>query len=117
MAIKKVKQFRYYNDAEAKPDGKNYPEGLTKSQLVSGDFIKKYTPIKQLGIQAFPGAKFYINNSDYVIEIGNTGIYELELNTNTEVQSLLFDAQSLSIIEESQTYYLIVDILYEEKEG
>ena len=113
MAIKKVKQFRYYSDGS----NKNYPNKLTKNNLLYGDFISEFTPIKQLGIQAMPGTKFYINESDYPIEIGNTGIYELELNINTEVQALRFEAQSLSIIENSETYYIIIDILYEEEEG
>ena len=71
-------------------------------------------PILQLGIQALPGTKFYLNGSNNPIIIGNTGIYELDLQGLTEISSLSFEANSISLINGNANAYLIVDMIYDE---
>ena len=72
---KKVKQFRYYSNGS----DNNYPKDLINRQLISGSAFNRYMPIVQLGILTMPGTKLYLNGSNNPIIIGNTGIYELDL--------------------------------------
>lgn len=112
---KKVKQFRYYADnTSLNSNNKNYPETLKFRQLISGSVFSAYMPIVQLGIQSVPGTKFYLNGSNNPIIIGNTGIYELDLQGLSQINSLQFDANSVTFINDNDTAYLIVDIIYEE---
>ena len=108
--MKKIYQYRYYNEADT---SRNYPKGIAFRNLVSGSAFAKTLPIVQLGIQALPGTKFYLNNNDHPIIIGNTGIYELDLNGQTEITALSFDSVSVRAIDANQNGYLIVDVIYE----
>ncbi len=111
---RKVAQIRYYGDRENKADGKNQPNNLTNVQLRSGSAFSQYMPLKQIGIQTMPGVEFYLNGSVEPIIIGNTGIYELNVENLTEITSLSFDYKSLKMINESpSTAYIIVDMLYD----
>lgn len=113
---KKVKQIRYYSDTS----NNNYPTGQHSPKyrtLISGSAFSNYMPIIQLGIQSLPGTKFYLNGSNNPIIIGNTGIYELDLQGLTEINSLQFDASSLALIQNNNSAYLIVDIIYEGDEA
>lgn len=109
---KKVAQIRYYGDES----NQNYPSGLNKKSLRKGSTFYNYKPIKQLGIQTMPGVKFYLNGSIEPVIVGSTGIYELNVENLANITSLSFDYTSLSMIENSETAYLIIDLLYE-KEG
>lgn len=115
---KRVKQFRYYKDR----DQKNYPsyninsDGITYRNLLSGSLFTSYTPIIQLGIQTYPGTKFYLNNGETPIIVGYTGIYELNVEGVAEISSLKFDAASLNQISSNDNAYLIIDIIYEDGE-
>lgn len=108
--MKKIIQFRYYNDSSEK----NNPSGLTLKDLATGRIFDKYLPIVQLGIQALPGTKFYINNSQNSIVVGYTGIYELNSNLVYSIRQLSFDTKSLNLIANNDNGYLLVDIIYEE---
>lgn len=107
---KKIKQFRYYADSSQN----NYPTTLKFRQLISGSIFSSCMPIIQLGIQSVPGTKFYLNGSTNPIIIGNTGIYELDLQGLSQINSLQFDANSVTLINNNQSAYLIIDIIYEE---
>lgn len=117
---KQVKQFRYYKDN----DPKNYPSGLSSEglsgisfrNLQSGSLFTKYTPIIQLGIQTYPGVKFYLNNGETPIIVGYTGIYELNVEGIADISSLKFDGMSLNQISKNDGAYLIIDIIYEDGE-
>ena len=115
---KRVKQVRYYNDGSQN----NYPNNSSVGtvphyrNLISGTAFSKYMPILQLGIQALPGTKFYLNGSNNPVIIGSTGIYELDLQGLTEINSLQFDASSLALIQKNNNAYLIVDMIYEDGE-
>ena len=109
---KQIKQFRYYKQN----DLKNYPPNISIANLASGSIFSKYMPVIQLGIQSLPGTKFYLNNSNDPIIIGNTGIYKLNLNGLSEITAISFDRASINSIIANQDGYLIVDILYEDGE-
>ena len=70
----KVKQFRFYNDAEARKGdaSNNSPKTAEKAQFVDGTIFSDCFPISQLGIQALPGTQFYVNSSNNFI-IWNQG--------------------------------------------
>lgn len=108
---RQVKQFRYYNDTLK---SKNYPSDITSNKLKSGTIFKNCMPAVQVGIQAIPGTKFYINNANTPIIIGYTGIYELSLDKALPVVSLRFDGDSLSAIRNNDNATLIVDLIYED---
>lgn len=67
--------------------------------------------ITQLNIQALPGTLFFINDNSNQIIIGNTGIYEINLEGfNSKINSLTF----LSVPEGG---YIIVDYIFEDQGG
>lgn len=106
---KVVKQFRYYSE-----DNPKNSDGASIDTLRSGDLFKNYT-ILQLGIQTLPGTKFYLNEGIDPIMVGYTGIYELDLENQTQIHALQFNLESLTTIHNSEGAYLIIDILYEKE--
>ena len=110
---KRIKQFRYYNQTQTT---ENSPPDLKYQQLQSGSAFVGCFPILQLGIQALPGTKFYINNSVDPIIIGSTGIYELSLTNNTQISALSFSPTSIAEINDNDNAYLLVDIIYDDGE-
>lgn len=72
-------------------------------------------PLIQLGIQTLPGMAFYLNgNTTRPILIGNTGIYELNLNNLSQITSLAFDSNSIDLIGGQENGALIIDMMYED---
>ena len=118
--IRKVYQFRYYNENS----DKNYHPSMGEKEynkinavnLQNGTAFVDYMPVKQLGIQSIPGTKFYLNDSGDPIVIGSTGIYEIELNSLVEIQRLSFDNESIKTVQSSPTFFIIVDMLCEKKD-
>ena len=106
---KQFAQFRFY----AENDERNYPSVINIDNLAIGNIFADYMPISQIGIQAIPGTKFYLNNSYLPIVIGYTGIYELDVDNLAEITSLRFDNESLNKIKNNPETYLIIDIIYE----
>lgn len=106
--LKHVKQFRWYGDQHS---DKNYPIGLTYGELKSGNIFKNYGGVIQLGIQAPPGTKFYLNDAKKPIIIGITGIFELNLIGLGQISLIRFDGNSLDVAQNSDG--IIIDILYE----
>lgn len=110
---KQVKQFRYYGD-----NNPNNTSRTTFKGLINGEVFKDYVPILQLGIQALPGTRFFLNgNTTSPIIVGGTGIYDLDLNGLTEITALQFAATSLNAIKNNNNAYLIVDIIYDNGVG
>ena len=107
---KHVMQFRYYEDNHTN----NQPVELNAGQLVNGTVFAKYLPFTQLGIQALPGTRFYLNdNIEGPVIVGSTGIYELELEGISKISSLKFDSKSLKLIVDNPNAFLIIDVIYE----
>lgn len=108
---KHIMQFRYYSDEQS---DNNQPKDLKAEDLEKGTVFSKYTPITQLGIQALPGTRFYLNgNIEGPVIIGSTGIYELELEGISKINSLKFDFKSLDLIAKNPNAFLIIDVIYE----
>lgn len=119
--IREVYQFRYYGEGSDKnyhpKDPLNYSR-INAENLKSGNAFEEYMPVRQLGVQSIPGTKFYLNDSISPIVIGSTGIYEIELNSLVEIKRLSFDPKSIEAVQQSPTFFIIVDILCEkENEG
>ena len=108
MTTKNYKQFIFCNDESLH----NFPQDLVALELVDGSLFLDYTPIVQLGIQAPPGTKFYINNNNEPVIIGYTGLFDLDLLSGGSIISLKFDEQSIRNIQQSDSNILIIDILY-----
>lgn len=124
---KRIKQYRYYADGvknSASGNEKNQPQEIKNdageyvptsyTHYVSGAVFGDTFPILQLGIQALPGTKFYLNNGLEPIIIGSTGIYELDLDGQTEITDISFDYGSMTLIRDNVNAFLIVDIIYDD---
>lgn len=118
---KAIKQFRYFGDNAVK----NQPKGAISNDFVSGNIFsggtsldsKSYYPIIQLGIQALPGTKFYLNDSIEPIIIGARGLFELDLDGVAEITQLSFDPSSINLIKTIDNAYVIIDIVYDDGAG
>ena len=113
-----IAQVRYYRDG----DKRNYPPSsstnpVTSTKLIDGSQFLGNLPIVQLGVQALPGTKFYINTAQTPIVVGATGIYEIDLSGYASISELKFDADSIRSIRQSDRAYLIIDYIYEKQEG
>ena len=112
--MKKIMQFRYWNDNNSF----NSPSTLTGDVLASGELFSTYGSVSALGVQGPPGLKFYLNNGDYPIVIGNTGIYQLDMNGVNKITSIAFpglsstngDPDQKALLTQSRK--LIIDIVY-----
>lgn len=109
---KAIKQFRFYENSH----NNNYPKGITAANLISGDIFDSNNcfPILQLGIQALPGTKFYLNDAVGPIIIGSTGIYELDIDGLAEIVRIQFAKASIETIANNDSAGLIVDIIYDD---
>ena len=111
--MKCVQQFRYYGEGHPS----NYPsDSMNSNSLYDGSIFKEYTPITQIGIQSLPGTTFYLNNDETrsnPIIIGYSGIFELDLDGITEINTLCFQLESLQRINQVYGASLIIDIIYE----
>ena len=107
---RKIKQFKYYPPAKDKED-------TLKPKFINGTIFAEdgVYPILQLGIQGLPGTKFYLNGSIYPICIGLSGIYDLEVKNGVIISKLEFSADSMAKYKNGSV--LIIDVIYEEKEG
>ena len=108
MAQASFKQFIYCNDLS----DHTYPSGLTATQLVNGTAFTQFLPAFQLGVQAPPGTKFYINNNNVPVIVGYTGLFDLDLTSLGSITSLTFDSASINRIKNNDGAILIVDIAY-----
>lgn len=111
--MKKVRQFRYYSNG----DERNFPRTLLLNDLINHNIFQQYGVVLQLGIQAPPRTRFYLNNGESSIMVGVTGIYELDMENLGIISSIRFDEQSINNDEEIrkniQNDGLIIDIIYE----
>lgn len=111
---KQVKQFRFYSDGNPKNSIMKDGSKLDSKMLMNNNIFQSYPEISQIGIQSLPGTEFYLNNSTYPIMIGNTGIYELDVNGITDISNIYFEEKSIKAINKSATAYLIIDIIYDD---
>lgn len=110
--MKQIKQFRYYGQ-ESK---NNYPTlSNFYGTLTKGNLFASHGGITHLGIQGLPGTKFYLNNSTFPIEIGFTGIYELDLEGVGNIFAIKFDGTTLDKYDNpaNSNARLLIDIVFE----
>ena len=70
--------------------------------------------VTHLGIQAYPGYTFKINNSAWAISVGRTGIYELDLQGIGKIQSLTLGIFNPPGALEGNINQVIIDYVMEE---
>lgn len=109
--MKLIQQFRYYG----KDSDQNYPRNImTETNLTGQNIFNEYGSITHLGIQGRPGTKFFLNESLYSIVLGDTGIYELDLEGYGRIYHIYFDEYSLAKYDApTNTDRLLIDIVYE----
>ena len=111
--MKKIQQFRYYYSNSTN----NYPNNIGSEyygKLINGNIFSGYGEITHIGIQAWPGTKFSLNDSPFDIEVGETGIYELDLGEYGHIYSIRFDATTLDMYyTRAANRRLLIDIMYE----
>ena len=113
----KIKQFRYYAENSELNQPQLLSDGTTPvsyTHFITGAVFGDCFPVSQLGVQSLPGTKFFLNNSLDTIIIGTTGIYELELEDQTEITNIQFDSESMKLLEKNDNAHLIVDIIYDD---
>lgn len=114
---KTVGQIRYYGDKGISTTAsKNYPSTISRIGLSTGVVFNNLIPITQLGVQTLPGMKIYINDHPNPIVVGSTGIYELNIEGSSSINKLSFGADTLALINNNPSAYLIIDYI-SEREG
>ena len=114
--MKRIAQLRYHGEQSPL----NNPTSLSRTDWTLGNIFKNYGIVSHLGIQGVPGLRFYLNNVSGSIMIGDTGIYEVNLENIGRITALRFEDDAIfrnaydkqaSISDERNS--LIVDIIYE----
>lgn len=105
--IQKFKQIIYFNETSS-----FNTSGVTKNTLMSGSAFEDYLPACQLGIQALPGTKVYLNGNANPIIIGFTGVFSIDLSAGGNITEITVDATSLNLINDNINAFLIIDIAY-----
>lgn len=110
------KQFVYCCDGS----DFNSPKGLLKQHLIEGSLISEeklnaeIDSIKscvQLGVQAPPGTKFYINGGNEPIIVGSSGILTIDVSNGGIITNVIFSEQSVNYIAENDSRFLIIDTI------
>ncbi len=130
--MKRIMQFRYKGTKSTVDNGtyteaaENYPHFANyRDKLIKGNIFQEYGRVSQLGIQGPIGLCFYLNNSNHPIMIGETGIYELDLEGIGYITSIRFE--NFSEVDEHNLDHhflrereeddkadrLLIDIIYE----
>lgn len=110
--MKRMMQFRYHGPGNSN----NYPSGSLAERDWANNLFYNYGAVSHLGIQGEPGVVFYLNGGNDPITIGNTGIYEIDLEGVGRITSLRFDSKVLNETynnSASINHRLIVDIVYD----
>lgn len=95
----------------------NFPRNLTAEELITGAFLYRDTRTKdktvsQLGINALPGTKLYLNGGQTPIIVGFTGLFEIDLSAGGAITGIKVDEKSIREIERNNSAYLIIDVAY-----
>ena len=118
---KVLKQYRYFGESSSL----NSPSGaagsaITQQGLKSGKIFfnsEDLISIASLEIETWPGIQFYLNDSVDPIIVGASGVFELSLADNFELNALRFKKESVDLLmDSSNDAYLIVNVVYNTKE-
>lgn len=113
---RELKQYRYYG---GKATGRNYPAEISALRLQTGSIFFADTSlgvITQLGIQTMPGIKFYLNSNVDPVTVGQSGIFDLDVENISQITALQFDPESIKKLDSSPNSYLLIDAIYEKEE-
>lgn len=112
----KMIQFRYYG--ENNPNNAYPKENAKTWQSFCADLsFRSYAPIHQFGIQTLPGTRIYINQSNYPVIIGGTGIFEIDCDkTTAAISSFRVEQESMEAINNNDHGYLVIDLIYGKEE-
>ena len=94
-------------------------ENIEDNQTVNLKYFdnEKIKKITQLGIQGYPGMTFGFNENSASILLGSTGLLDLDLNSiPLDVSFIYFSQETLSIIKNTPSLYILIDIIYEGSE-
>ena len=107
--MKKIMQLRYFGEEKST----NLPNDEKNWQF---NLLSKYGNVSHLGIQGEPGIVFYLNEGHNPIQLGNTGIYEINLEGLGYITKLYFDMDILHEVypkdNMNEKHVLIVDFVY-----
>lgn len=107
----KFAQFRYGGDNGI---WTSTTANVSKDALTTGQAFQNYCPITQLGIQAVPGTRFFLNYGTEPIIVGPSGIWEIDTRAGVTIDALSFDPTSLDLNVTTESMPgLIVDFIYE----
>ena len=83
-----------------------------KTPLENENILESYDGVSSLGIQAYPGTKIYLSQSEekFPIIIGSTGIYQVDLKDYGIISYLSIDQENMEEDED-----IIIDILCNNK--
>lgn len=96
----------------------NYPENYDWTRLYGGNIFTDFSAITKLGIQGRPGTTFYLNDGQYPIYIGETGIYEIDLEGYGTIFKIQFEQSTLTEYDnEYKGDRLLIDIVFEGTAG
>lgn len=111
--MKRIMQFRFSGDGSSS----NYPNSgetaISAEKLKYKNIFQGYNQISQLGIQGQPGTAFYLNGSEYSILLGETGIYEIDLQDRGYITSINFVDNTAFKTYSPNRNQLLIDIIYE----
>lgn len=87
---------------------------VTRQNLISGTIFRTLDigPLSQLGVQAPPGTKFYINDGVDPVIVGFSGFFDIDLGDGGSILSLKFDKESIDKIASNDSAILIIDMAY-----
>lgn len=128
--MKRIMQFRYRGTQAEVNNGsyiadhvENYPQIKNyRDKLIAGNIFQDYGHVSQFGIQGPTGLRFYLNGSQHSIMIGETGIYELNLEGIGRITSIRFNKDDLDKyyptnldieVNGDRADRLLIDIIYE----
>ena len=110
--MKRIMQFRYRGEHHEE----NFPTFQFYTDILSyGNIFQEYGLVTKLGIQAPVGIRFYLNSSSNPIMVGETGIYELNLEGIGRINSIRFDRSDLEkyYTDNPRNDKILIDIVYE----
>lgn len=79
-----------------------------KKPEIGKNILESHAPVVQIGVNGAPGTRFRINNGS-IIELGQWGVYELDLYTNNLGRIISFTIEEYNFTAVSK---LLIDIIY-----
>ena len=120
--MKVAKQYRFFID-KSNENTKNADLIALSGISSAGDkpsvenLVFRDKNIYQIGIQALPGTKFYLNNGldNLPAIIGLSGLFEISLESDILIKTIRFDYDSLLVIRDNPSAFIIIDTIEEDE--